>query len=62
MIGVDRVPQAESIGEQGRPEQDRPIAQGDERPEPDENIAADQNGVDRDQPAAQIRAALIQDT
>ena len=61
MIGVDRVAQAERIGEQRRSEQDRPIAEGDERPEPDENIAADQHGVDSDQPAAQIGAALIQD-
>ena len=62
MIGVDRVPQAEGIGEQRRPEQDRPIAQDDERPEPDENIAADQHGVDGDQPAAQVSAAFIQDS
>ncbi len=61
MIGVDRVAQAERIGEQRRSEQDRLVAEGDERPEPDENIAADQNGVDGDQPAAQISAALIQD-
>ena len=61
MIGVDRVAQAEGIGEQRRAEQHRLVVQGDERPEPDENIAADQNGVDGDQPAAQISAALIQD-
>ena len=60
MVGVDRVPQAERIGEQRRSEQDRSIAQGDERPEPDENVAADQDGVDGDQPAAQIGAAFIQ--
>ncbi len=62
MIGVDRVPQAESIGEQRRAEHHRPVAQSDERPKPDENIAADQNGVNRNQPAPQIGAALIQDT
>ena len=62
MIGVDRVAQAERIGEQRRSEQDRSVAQDDERPEPDENIAADQHGVDSDQPAAQISAALIPDT
>ncbi len=62
MIGVDRVPQAERIGEQRRSQQDRLVAQSDKRPDPDENIAADQNGVDSDQSAAQISAALIQDT
>ena len=62
MVGVDRVAQAEGIGEQRRSEQDRPIAQDDERPEPDENVAADQHGVDGDQSAAQISAAFIQDT
>ena len=61
MIGVDRVAQAERIGEQRRAEQDRLTAQGDERPEPDENIAADQTGVDSDQSAAQISATLIRD-
>ena len=62
MIGVDRVAQAERIGKQRRSEQDRLITEGDERPEPDENIAADQDGIDSDQPAAQISAALIQDS
>ena len=62
MVGVDRVAQAERIGQQRRSEQDRLTAKGNERPEPDENIAADQNGVDGDQPAAQISAALIQDS
>ena len=59
MIGVDRMPQAERIGEQRRAQQDRLIVQGDERPDPDENIAADQDGVDGDQTAAQIRAAFV---
>jgi hypothetical protein len=46
MISVDRVPQAECIGKQGRAEHDRPVAKGDDRPEPNENIAADQGGID----------------
>jgi hypothetical protein len=41
MVGVDRVAQAERVGKQRRPEQDRPIAQDGERPKPDENNAAD---------------------
>ena len=61
MVGVDRVAQAERIGKQRRSQQDRLTSQGDERPDPDENIAADQNGVDGDQPAAQISAAFSQD-
>jgi len=61
MIGIDCVPQAKGIGEQSRAQEDRLIAQGHKRPEPDENIAADQNGIDGDQAAAQISAALIQD-
>ena len=61
MIGVDRVPKAKSVGEQSRAHQDRPIAKGGKRPDPHENIAADQDGVDGDQSAAQISAALIQD-
>ena len=62
MIGVNRVPQAESIGEQSRAEHHQPVAQSDERPKPDQNIAADQNGVNSYQPALQIGAALVQDT
>jgi hypothetical protein len=53
MICVNSVPQAECIGKQRRSEQDRPIAQSDERPEPSENIAADKNGIDGDQAATQ---------
>ncbi len=52
MVGVDRVAQAERIGKQGRPEQERPMAQDYKRPEPDEYVAADQDGVDGDQTAA----------
>ena len=59
VIGVDRMAQAERVGEQRRTEQDRLAAQGDERPKPDEKIAADQNGVDGDQPAARISATLV---
>ncbi len=61
MVGVDRVAQAERIGQQRRAEQDRPSPEDDERPEPDENIAGDQDGVDGEQTAAQIRAAFSQD-
>ena len=62
MIGVDRVAQTERIGQQRRSKQDWPAAQGGERPHPDENIAADQDGVDGEQAAAQIRAAFSQDS
>ena len=46
MVGVDRVAEAERISEQRRSEQNRLGVQREQRPEPDENIAADQNGVD----------------
>ena len=60
MIGIDCVPQAKGIGEQSRPEQERPIAEDQKRPEPDNDVAADQHGVNGDQSAAQVSTALIQ--
>ena len=60
MIGVDRMAQAERIGEQSRAEQERPGMQREQRPQPDEDIAADQRGIDSNQSAAEIRATLIQ--
>ena len=62
VIGVDRVPQAEGIGEQRRAQQHRLVMQRDERPQPDENIAADERAVERDQTTAQARVGGAKQT
>ena len=62
MIGVDRVAQAERIGEQGRAQQHRLTAQGHQRPEPDKNIAADQGGIDAINRRRRSGGPFIQET
>ena len=61
VVGVDRMAQAEGVGEERRAEQDRIVAQRDERPDPDQHVRADQEPVDADQSTAKFRIATIPD-
>ena len=58
VVGVDSMPEAKSIGEQGRAEQHGLVAQGRKRPEPGRDIRRDQEPVHADQATAQIGIAV----
>ena len=61
VVGVDRVTQTETVGEQRRAEQHRIVAQGDEGPEPDEDIRGDRERVETRLGGAHVRVAFIPD-
>ena len=46
VVGIDRMPKAEAVGQQRRPEQDRLVVQGDERPQPGKQVSGDQARID----------------
>ena len=59
VIGIDRVAQAERVGEQRGAEQHRMVAEGDQRPQPGQQVGRYQNGVNGDDAAAQIVGAIV---
>src|SRR5215813_3481194 len=62
VVGIDRVPQAEAIGQEARAEQHRMIMEYDESAGPDDHIGGDQEGTDGDDLARQawmVRACIV---
>ena len=48
VIGVEGVPQAKTVGERGRAEQNRVVVEGGNRPQPCSGVEYEQEDVDRD--------------
>ena len=48
VVGVDRVAQAEAVGEERRPEQDGVIVEGGQRPDPGAQVGGREHGVEAD--------------
>ena len=61
VIGVERVPQAKTIGERGRAEEDRIIVEGDNRPQPCGGVEDEQEDVDRDHFTPNVLTAVIEE-
>src|SRR5271154_3966919 len=62
MIGVDCVSQTKAVGEKRRAELHRIGSEGDEGPNPDCDIDADQQHINADDLAAHIGGAVVEDT
>ena len=60
VIRVEGVPEAEAVGEKGGPEQQREIAEGDERPHPRGDVGGDQQDINADDLAAHILFRIVE--
>ncbi len=61
VIRVEGVPQAKTIGERGRAEEDRIIVEGDNRPQPCGGVEDEQEGIDRDDFAPDVLTAVVEE-
>ena len=65
MVGVDRVPQSENVGEQGGAQERRPAGELGIGPNPNQHVESDQHGIDAGQfsglsgGASRRKAALL---
>src|SRR5579883_1396770 len=59
VVSIDGVTKPKGVGKKGRTEKDWMTAEGEKRPSPDEEIGADQQYVEPDNPALQSNAATI---
>ena len=60
VIRIDRVAQAERIGEERRADEHRIIAERDQRPDPRQYVGADQHRIDAGGLAAEFRALIVE--
>ena len=60
MIGVERVAQAEGVGEHRRAEEDRVIAKRGKGPKPRGDIRPDQQNVGADHLRSQVAALIVE--
>ncbi len=61
VIGVERVPQAETVSERRRAEQHWIIVEGDDRPQPCGDVGDEQEQVDRDDLAPNVVMAVVEE-
>ena len=61
VIGIDRVAQAEAIGQQGRAEQNGVVMERHQRPGPGGDIGGDQDRVEARNPAPEIAGLVAED-
>jgi hypothetical protein len=59
VVGIDRVAQSETIGQERGTEQHGAAMEGRERPPPGEQVRGDQDGVERDHFKLQRDATVI---
>ena len=60
VIGIDRMPEAETIGEQSCAQEDRRIAKGDECPRPDSEIGDSEDGIEAENLALGIASIVTE--
>ncbi len=61
VIGVDRVAQAEAVGQQRRAQQHRMVVKGQERPEPGDHIGRDQESVESEDAAPETGCLVVEE-
>ena len=49
MVGIDRMPETEAIGEQRGAQEHRMVGERDKRPDPGRDVDADEPGIDRNE-------------
>jgi hypothetical protein len=62
VIGVESVPEAKTIGERSRAEEDRIIVEGGEHPQPCGGVEDEQEGIDRDDSAPDVLTAVVEES
>ena len=60
VIGIDRVAQAEAVGQQRRAQQQRIMAKRHDRPQPGRHVERKENPVDADDLAAQVGRSVVE--
>jgi hypothetical protein len=60
VIGVHRVAQAEAVGQQRRPQQQRIMAKRHDCPQPGRRVEREQNSVDAEDLAAQVGGCVVE--
>ena len=60
VIGIDRMAQAEAIGQQRRAEKHGMIVKGQERPEPRADIGQDQQAIEAEDAAPETRCLVAE--